>query len=69
MALSRTISQVLKGTAQQYGGVDLWRTIGTKQLDYFDPFLVLEVFHSENPDAGFRDHPHRGLEVTFTLFV
>ena len=52
-------------------GVKLKRAIGTPELDYFDPFLMLDEFGSENVDdyiAGFPPHPHRGIEtVTYML--
>ena len=51
-------------------GVKLKRSIGV-QPNYFDPFLMLDEFGSENKDdylAGFPDHPHRGIEtVTYML--
>lgn len=52
-------------------GVRLKRAIGHAQLPDFDPFLLLDDFHSENPQdyiAGFPWHPHRGIEtVTYVL--
>ncbi len=51
-------------------GVKLKRSIGVKP-NYFDPFLMLDEFGSENKDdyiAGFPPHPHRGIEtVTYML--
>jgi len=51
-------------------GVKLKRSIGV-QPNYFDPFLMLDEFGSENKDdyiAGFPPHPHRGIEtVTYML--
>ena len=51
-------------------GVKLKRSIGIEP-SYFDPFLMLDEFGSENKDdyiAGFPPHPHRGIEtVTYML--
>jgi hypothetical protein len=52
-------------------GVRLKRSIGAFQLDYLDPFLLLDHFGSDDPAdylAGFPWHPHRGIEtVTYML--
>lgn len=52
-------------------GVKLKRSIGTRTLDYLDPFLLLDHFASPNREdyeAGFPLHPHRGIEtVTYML--
>jgi len=52
-------------------GVRLKRSIGTRTLDYLDPFLLLDHFASNDPadyEAGFPLHPHRGIEtVTYML--
>ena len=51
-------------------GVKLKRSIGVEP-NYFDPFLMLDEFGSDNKDdyiAGFPPHPHRGIEtVTYML--
>jgi hypothetical protein len=58
--------QVLEGA-----GVRLRRSIGGWDLDYLDPFLLLDHFDSDDPadySAGFPMHPHRGIEtVTYML--
>ncbi|MCO6510777.1 MAG: pirin family protein [Aridibacter famidurans] len=58
-------------TARDGAGVLLKRVLGTHNLSYIDPFLLLDHFGSENPDdyiAGFPMHPHRGIEtVTYLL--
>ena len=58
-------------SATDGAGVKLKRAIGTPQLDYFDPFLMLDEFGSDNAEdyiAGFPPHPHRGIEtVTYML--
>lgn len=52
-------------------GVRVKRSIGTPELDYLDPFLLLDHFESKDPAdyrAGFPLHPHRGIEtVTYVL--
>ena len=51
-------------------GVKLKRSIGVEP-NYFDPFLMLDEFGSENKTdyiGGFPPHPHRGIEtVTYML--
>ena len=56
--------------ASDGAGVKLKRSIGVEP-NYFDPFLMLDEFGSENKDdyiGGFPSHPHRGIEtVTYML--
>ncbi len=56
--------------ASDGAGVKLKRSIGIEP-NYFDPFLMLDEFGSENSEdyiAGFPPHPHRGIEtVTYML--
>ncbi|UCE23076.1 MAG: pirin family protein [Candidatus Aminicenantes bacterium] len=52
-------------------GVRLKRVFGNADVPTFDPFLLLDDFHSANPEdylPGFPWHPHRGIEtVTYML--
>ena len=66
------IKKIFKAiNASDGAGVKLKRSIGTPEVDYIDPFLMLDEFGSENKDdyvAGFPPHPHRGIEtVTYML--
>jgi len=52
-------------------GVRLVRVLGNRDVEDFDPFLMLDSFDSTNPDdyiAGFPLHPHRGIE-TITYLI
>ena len=65
------VNQIINPTPATDGaGVKLKRSIGVEP-NYFDPFLMLDEFGSENKDdyiAGFPPHPHRGIEtVTYML--
>ena len=65
------IQQIIKPVNSSDGaGVKLKRSIGVDP-NYYDPFLMLDEFGSEDKDdyiGGFPAHPHRGIEtVTYML--
>ena len=71
-ASERYVEKIVRGQATSDGaGVKLTRVIGTHRLPDLDPFLMLDEFGSNDPQAylaGFPDHPHRGFEtVTYML--
>ncbi len=73
MAEIRRIRRVLKSQPTIEGaGVHLKRAFGYQQVPELDPFLLLDDFHSNNPDEyikGFPWHPHRGIEtITYVLY-
>ena len=64
---SRPVTQIVAPEPVVEGaGVHLRRSIGTRELDHLDPFLLLDHFESVSPadyKAGFPYHPHRGIET------
>jgi len=69
---TRRIANVFKSVPTIEGaGVHLKRAFGYHQVPLFDPFLMLDDFHTTYPDeylAGFPWHPHRGIE-TITYII
>ena len=69
----RGVSSVSEGVAASDGaGVRLTRMVGRPGLMDLDPFLLFDVFRSDNPDdyiAGFPPHPHRGFETVTYMFA
>ena len=60
------VNQIIQPMLASDGaGVKLKRSIGVEP-NYFDPFLMLDEFGSDNKDdyiGGFPPHPHRGIET------
>ena len=69
---ARKISKVVKSKPTIEGaGVHLKRAFGFYEVPAFDPFLLLDDFHSDDPAhylAGFPWHPHRGIETITYMF-
>jgi hypothetical protein len=72
MTKVRPIGRISKSRPTIEGaGVRLRRAFGSSEVPRFDPFLMLDDFHSDRPAdymAGFPWHPHRGIEtVTYMI--
>lgn len=72
MDQARQVKMMLAGKPTIEGaGVHLKRIFGSAEVPHFDPFLMLDDFHSDNPAHylnGFPWHPHRGIEtITYVL--
>ncbi len=72
MNTMRNIKSVLSSKPVIEGaGVHLRRVFGYHETPQFDPFLLLDDFHSSEPEKylqGFPWHPHRGIE-TITYMI
>ena len=72
VARPREVEQLVPGMATSDGaGVKLTRVLTQPFQRRLDPFLMLDVFYTDNPAdyvGGFPDHPHRGFEtVTYMI--
>lgn len=72
MSPERKVKRIISAVPTMEGaGVRLKRVFGFNEVPLFDPFLLLDDFHSDNPGdylAGFPWHPHRGIEtVTYMI--
>lgn len=66
------VRHILKSVPVSEGaGVHLKRAFTLSKASDLDPFLLLDEFHSDNPEdysKGFPWHPHRGMEtITYML--
>ena len=65
--MNRSVVKKVKGFRTEDGaGVSLVRVLSHKDIEAFDPILMLDSFDSVNPEdyiAGFPMHPHRGIET------
>jgi redox-sensitive bicupin YhaK (pirin superfamily) len=70
-AIRPVARQIVPEPTVEGAGVRLNRLIAGRQIDWLDPFLLLDHFGSDDPRdyvKGFPMHPHRGIEtVTYLL--
>jgi redox-sensitive bicupin YhaK (pirin superfamily) len=71
MSLRKVVRVMEAQSTTDGAGVRLRRSIGSRELDHLDPFLLFDEFKAEDSAeyvGGFPDHPHRGFEtVTYML--
>jgi quercetin 2,3-dioxygenase len=72
VSFGRSVERLVQGQSTSDGaGVRLTRLLTQDLQRRLDPFLLLDVFGTDNPGdyiGGFPDHPHRGFE-TVTYMV
>jgi redox-sensitive bicupin YhaK (pirin superfamily) len=72
MTRIRPLQRIVESHATSDGaGVKLRRSLGARGSDRLDPLLMLDAFHSDDPEdylAGFPPHPHRGFETVTWMF-
>jgi redox-sensitive bicupin YhaK (pirin superfamily) len=60
--------EIFRGVAVDEGsGLQMYRVLGTPQLDMIDPLLMLDEFRADRSVPGFPPHPHRGIETVTYL--
>ncbi len=72
LTVSREVEQVVQGRPTSDGdGVKLTRVLTQDLQQRLDPFLMMDVFYTDQAAdyvGGFPDHPHRGFEtITYML--
>ncbi|WP_017731539.1 pirin family protein [Nafulsella turpanensis] len=70
---NRKIKKIHQAVPAHMEGLDTWRALPTREVEYLDPFLFLnhhgpQDFPPNNSGLPFGPHPHRGFEtLTFVI--